>query len=168
VIKLFDVHVGNIDNTHNKARICCEDFKNQRQSVPHVMSQLSKKQEEEYLVRLIIVLGGIRFLLLQGLAFRGHDECTSSNNRYNFLEMLEWYKMKDSSAKKLFESTPKNCTLTSPDIQKQNCEACAEETKKVILAEIGDIIIDEARDTSIKEQTALILRPVIAVIYKFL
>ena len=56
--------------------------------------------------------------------------------------------MKDSSAKKLFDSTPKNCMLTSPEIQKQICEACAEETKKVILAEIRDkkfaIIIDEA------------------------
>jgi hypothetical protein len=52
--------------------------------------------------------------------------------------MFEWYKMKDSSAKKLFDSTPKNCMLTSPEIQKQICEACAEETKKVILAEIRD------------------------------
>lgn len=123
---------------------------------------MSKKQEEEYLGRLIIVLGVIRFLLLQGLAFRGHDECTSSNNRGNFLEMLELYKMKDSGATKLFDSTPKNCMLTSLEIQKQICEACAEETKKAILAEIGDkkfaIIIDEARDTSIKEQMALILR----------
>jgi hypothetical protein len=55
--------------------------------------------------------------------------------------------MKDSSAKILFDSTPKICMLTSPDIQKQICEACAEETKKVILAEIRDkkfaIIIDK-------------------------
>jgi hypothetical protein len=147
-IKSFDVHVGNIDSAHNKARRCFDDFKNQIQSVSHVMSQVSRKQEEEYLRCLIIVLGVIRFLLLQGLAFRGHDECTSSNNRGNFLEMFEWYKMKDSSAKKLFDSTPKNCMLTSPEIQNQICEACAEETKKVILAEIGDkkfaIIIDEA------------------------
>jgi hypothetical protein len=81
-------------------------LKIQRQSVPHVISQVSKKQEE-YLGRLIIVLGVIRFFLLQGLAFCGHDECTSSNNRGNFLEMFQWYKMKDSSAKKLFDSTPK-------------------------------------------------------------
>jgi len=132
---------------------------------------VSKKQEEEYLGRLIIVLGVIRFLLLQGLAFRGHDECTSSINRGNFLEMLEWYKMKDSGATKLFDSTPKNCMLTSREIQKQICEACAEETKKAILAEIGDkkfvIIIDEAQDTSIKEQMALILRLVNAVVITF-
>jgi hypothetical protein len=76
--------------------------------------------------------------------------------------------MKDSGATKLFGSTPKNCMLTSLEIQKKICEACAEETKKAILAEIGDmkfaIIIDEARDTSIKEQMALILRLVNAVV----
>ncbi|KAL5655295.1 hypothetical protein ACJX0J_034614, partial [Zea mays] len=41
--------------------------------VPHVMSQVSKKQEE-YLGHLIIVLGVIKFILLKGLAFHGHDE----------------------------------------------------------------------------------------------
>jgi hypothetical protein len=95
------------------------------------MSSCGTRQSSAF----IIVLGGIRFLLLQGLVFCGHDECTSSNNRGNLLEMLQWYKMKDSSAKKLFESTPKNCMLTSPEIQKQICEACAEETKKVIVGE---------------------------------
>jgi hypothetical protein len=52
--------------------------------------------------------------------------------------------------------------LTSPKIQKQLCEACAKETSKAILYDIGDknfsILIDESRDASIKEQMAIIVR----------
>ena len=36
----------------------------------------SNKKEEEYKARLLIILGVIKFLLLQGLAFRGHDDST--------------------------------------------------------------------------------------------
>ena len=52
----------------------------------------SDKEEEEYLGRLTIMLGVVRFLLLQALAFRGHDESANSNNKGNFLEMVQWYK----------------------------------------------------------------------------
>ena len=88
----FDHHVGNVNSAHNKARRHCEAFKNQRQSVSHVMDRGTKKMEEEYLARVTIILGVVRFLLLQALAFRGHDESTSSKNKGNFLEMIEWYK----------------------------------------------------------------------------
>jgi hypothetical protein len=44
----------------------------------------------------------------------------------------------------------------------QLCEACAKETSKAILSDIGNknfsILIDESRDASIKEQMAIIVR----------
>ena len=52
--------------------------------------------------------------------------------------MLEWFKDQDGSVKKLLDSSPINCMLTSPKIQKQLCEACAQETKNAMLAKIGD------------------------------
>jgi hypothetical protein len=58
----------------------------------------TKKDEEEYKARMIIMIGIAKFLLLQALAFRGQDESSSSNNRGNFLEMLKWYKGKDKEA----------------------------------------------------------------------
>jgi hypothetical protein len=52
--------------------------------------------------------------------------------------------------------------MTSNKVQKDLCKACAEETSKVIIAEIGDryfaVLVDEARDASIKEQMAVVLR----------
>jgi hypothetical protein len=52
----------------------------------------------------------VRFLLEQGLAFRGHDESSTSLNRGNLLEMLDWYaaRCKDV-ADVINENAPGNC-----------------------------------------------------------
>jgi hypothetical protein len=154
--ELIDAHGNGID--HNKSRAEYEAFKNQRQSVSHVMRRESKKSEEIYKGRLIVVLGVVRFLLLQAHAFRGHDESKSSNNKGNFLELLEWYKNKNKDIANLFSKNQ----MTGPKIQKNLCRACAELTTKAIIEDIGDghfaILVDEARDCSIKEQMAVVLR----------
>jgi hypothetical protein len=80
---------------HNNARRHYEDYKSQRQSVPYAMTSSANKVDNEYKSRMIVILEVIRFLLLQALAFRGHDESSSSSNKGNFLEMIEWYKSKD-------------------------------------------------------------------------
>ena len=84
--KLLDDHADSI--AHNKARQDYESYKHQRQSVRRVLVKGTKKGEEEYRGRMIIILGIVMFLLLQAHAFRGHDESTSSSNKGNFLEML--------------------------------------------------------------------------------
>jgi hypothetical protein len=42
------------------------------------MNRGGKKMEEEYKGRLLVILGVVRFLLLQALAFHGHDESSTS------------------------------------------------------------------------------------------
>jgi len=158
--KLFDDHANSV--LHNKARKDYECYKNQRQSVSHVISRGSQKEEEEYRGRLLIILGVVKFLLLQAHAFRGHDESSHSSNKGNFLEMLNWYKGKDEKAARLLASAAKNKTMTSPKVQKDLCKSCAEQTTKAIVAEIRDrkfvVLVDEARDASIKEQMVVVLR----------
>jgi hypothetical protein len=171
-IETFNAHVGGPDSAHNKARKCAADFKNQRQSVAYVWSEKSTEREEKYKARLIIVLGIVRFLLLQALAFRGHDESSSSTNRGNFLEMLEWYKNKDpKAASVLGVNAPKNCQMIAPEIQKDLVKACAHETRNVIISELKGrlfaVLVDESRDKSIKEQKAVILRYVPTFILMF-
>ena len=160
--QIFAEHVGKVDSLHNKARKHCEDFRNQRQSVRHVISTGSTKQEEAYLGRLTVVLAVVRFLLLQALAFRGHDESYTSSNKVNYLELMDWLKKRDKDAKNLLDNAPGNNLLTSPTIQKELCEACAKQTTKAILDDIGDknfsILVDESRDASIKEQMAVVVR----------
>ncbi|WVZ90140.1 hypothetical protein U9M48_036470 [Paspalum notatum var. saurae] len=104
----------------------------------------------------------VRFILLQALAFCGHDESHTSSNKGNFLELADWLKMRDEGAKNILDNASRNNFLTSPYLQKDMCEACAKQTTKAILDEIGDkkfsILVDESHDSSIKEQMASVLR----------
>jgi Domain of unknown function (DUF4371) len=128
-----------------------------------MLSTHSKEAKIAYRVRLISILHIIRFLLLQALAFHGHDETPSSSNRGNFLELLNWYKeRKPEVAKVLYENTPGNNQMTSPSIQKEMVKACAEETSLAIINELGDklfvVLVDESRDATVKEQMTVVLR----------
>ncbi|XP_039138735.1 uncharacterized protein LOC120276060 [Dioscorea cayenensis subsp. rotundata] len=62
----------------------------------------------------------------------------------------------------MLSNAPKNNQLTSSTIQRHIIEACGKETSKVILNEIGDkffsLLLDEARDSSMKEQMVVVLR----------
>jgi hypothetical protein len=52
--------------------------------------------------------------------------------------------------------------MTAPDIQKEIANAAASETLDAILKDLGDssfaILVDEARDISVKEQLTIVLR----------
>ena len=116
----------------------------------------SVAEEEAYKARLTIMLGIARFLLLQALAFRGHDESKTSRNKGNFMEMLEWYRKKDTKAALVTsENAPGNNQMSSPMVQKDLARACVEEISELIKSEIGDrwfaVLVDEVRDASIKE-----------------
>ena len=50
----------------------------------------SKELEAKYEIRLTASLDCASYLLMQGHAFRGHDESSSSSNKGNFLEMIDW------------------------------------------------------------------------------
>ncbi|XP_039777141.1 zinc finger MYM-type protein 1-like isoform X2 [Panicum virgatum] len=99
---------------------------------------------------------------MQGDAFRGHDESSTSLNKGTYREMIDWYKDKVEIVKEAYEKGSKNCQMLSPDIQKDLTKACAEEVTSVIMDEIRgkkfSVLIDESRDVSIKEQMAVILR----------
>ncbi|XP_039133325.1 zinc finger MYM-type protein 1-like [Dioscorea cayenensis subsp. rotundata] len=119
--------------------------------------------EVEYRTRLTAVLDVTRFLLKQGLAFRGHDESSSSLNKGNFLELLEWYSLRnDKVFRAVNQNAPGNNQMTSPKVQKELVNACVAEITCAIVDDIGDkyfsIMIDEARDVSVKEQMGVVLR----------
>ncbi|TVU26504.1 hypothetical protein EJB05_29054, partial [Eragrostis curvula] len=129
----FPLHVGGPISCHNRARTACDDFKNERASVPHKVTTHDKDAEARYEIRLTTSLCIARFLISQGLAFRGHNETSSSLNRGNFLELLEWFKQRNPEAKAAFEELcPLTAQMTSHKIQKDLTEACAIELRKVM------------------------------------
>ncbi|XP_042067372.1 zinc finger MYM-type protein 1-like [Salvia splendens] len=159
----FRAHVGSTGSAHHKARIEYENFVNQKQSVPYIVSRVGSKQEKEYRIRLTATLDVIRFLLNQGLAFRGHDETSTSSNRGNFLELLYWYSLRnDEVGQVVLKNAPGNNQMIAPSVQKDIVNACAVETTLEIMKELGDglfsIMVDESLDCSVKEQMAIVIR----------
>ncbi|XP_063946187.1 uncharacterized protein LOC135151574 [Daucus carota subsp. sativus] len=115
-------------------------------------------------MRLTTSLDVARLLLGLGLALHGNDEpAILSIRRGNFLEILTLYSLRNVDVRNVIKkNAPANLQLTSLDIQKQIISACASETTKDIISDIGDkyfaLLLDEARDNSIKEQMAVVIR----------
>jgi hypothetical protein len=141
-----------------------ETFPNRSATLRRV-SNIEKWSDEDlclYKKMLTYSLRCIKFLLHQGLAFRGHDESEESSNRGNFIELLKFLAGNSEEVNKyILDNAPGNCTLTSPDIKKQIIHCCAIETRNKIIEELGDepyaILADESSDISLKEQVALCL-----------
>ncbi|XP_042467270.1 zinc finger MYM-type protein 1-like [Zingiber officinale] len=116
-LERFNRHMGTVNSCHNEARIQFEAFQDQRHSVGNILRVHSRDMEIDYRTRLTAMLDVTRFLLKQGLPFRGHDESTSSSNR---------------------------------------------EITLAIINDIGDkffsLMVDEARDSSVKEHMGVVLR----------
>ena len=82
-------HVGEDQcSPHNNAVRCCQTLLNQSQHIDKVMNTQSLKQKESNRLRVKTSIDVVRWLTLQGCAFRGHDETFSSRNRGNFLELV--------------------------------------------------------------------------------
>ena len=78
-----------------------------------------------------------RFLVRQALPFRGHDESEDSNNRGNFLELLQFYADRnDKVGSVVLKNAPKNSQMTCSSIQKDIVHAAAKETIKAIVKDI--------------------------------
>ena len=104
-----------------------------------------------------------RWLLRQGLYFRGHDESLKSSNRGNYIELMQFLANHNEKIRKVvFENSPKNLKYTSSDIQKDLVHACAIETINAITKDMEDtffsLLVDGSRDASTKEQMTVVLR----------
>jgi hypothetical protein len=156
-------HVGVPNSIHNSATTAFHNFANQRSSVRHKVSSHSKNALVKYKTRLEASLSIVNYLALQGEPFRGHDESSTSLNKGNFLEFLDWYKQRNEEVKRAFdELCPKNAKMTSGTIQKEIATCCAEAVTKAIKEEMCDclfsVFVDESRDISIKEQMTVVVR----------
>ena len=60
----------------------------QKQHIQSIFCKQSEQAKIEYRTRLNASIDCIRFLLRQGIAFRGHDESEDSSSKGNFFELL--------------------------------------------------------------------------------
>ncbi|XP_020411106.1 zinc finger MYM-type protein 1-like [Prunus persica] len=157
------VHVGPVGSVHNKAREAATNLMNQNTHIETAVSKHSEQARVAYRRCLIASIKCTKFLLRQGLSFRGNDESATSSNRGNYLELLQFLADNDKKVKEVvLENALGNLKLVAPSIQKDIVNACAGETLDVIVGGLKDrffsILVDEARDISVKEQMAMVLR----------
>ena len=135
----FDLHIGKSNNSHNAPRIKCENLMNEKQSIMTLLSEQIVKSKSDYRTQLNASIECARFLLHQGLPFRGHDECECSSNQENYLEVLHFLSRNNKAIKKVtFSEAPRHNKLTSPDIQKDITQVALEEITNVIIKDLGD------------------------------
>ncbi|XP_042460668.1 zinc finger MYM-type protein 1-like [Zingiber officinale] len=140
-----------------------ENLMRPSQHIDNVIHAQSKEEKEKNRLRLRTSIVTVRWLALQGCAFRGNDESLSSSNRGNFLELVKAFaKMSTEIDKVVLENAPKNAQYIAPEIQKEILHIMANRVRKMVREEVGDkyfcILVDEARDISKREQIAIILR----------
>ena len=158
----FKEHVKTVGGTHNDSRILFFAFINQRQSVTRCISSGTETQKAQYRTRLTFSLELVRFILRLSIPYRGHKESIDSQNRGNFLEFDEFCSVRMSDIEKAVRNAPLNFKQTSHRTQTDLIHSCGAVTRKFIISDIGhkffSLLIDEARDNSIKEQMAIVVR----------
>ncbi|XP_008241196.1 PREDICTED: zinc finger MYM-type protein 1-like [Prunus mume] len=159
----FKMHVGPVGSVHNKARKAATKLMNQNTHIEMAVSKHSDQACKVYCTCLNASIKCTKVLLQQGLAFRGHDESVTSSNRGNYLELLQFLANNDDKVKEVvMENAPGNLKLLAPCIQKEIVNSCALETLDVVMDGLKDrffsILVDEARNVSVKEQMAMVLR----------
>ncbi|XP_070050360.1 uncharacterized protein LOC107792150 [Nicotiana tabacum] len=116
-----------------------QDLANQRQSIQSYFDRQSEKLKSEHRMRLNASIDIVRFLLRNGLPFRGHDESEDSEYKGIFLELLEFHGDKHPDVGKvILRHAPKNDMMICPTIQKEIVDACAKETTKAIIKDLDD------------------------------
>ncbi|KAL9691877.1 hypothetical protein QQ045_012304 [Rhodiola kirilowii] len=156
-------HVGNVNSFHNRSVKRGDDLMRQAQSIVVALNKQSEITKKEHQIRLNASIDVLRFLLNQGLPFRGHDECEESNNRGNFMELIKYTgSLNQSINNVILGKAPGNNQMVSPKIQKDIVHCFSQEVIRRIIEEIGDdvfaLLVDESSDVSYKEQMAVILR----------
>lgn len=159
----FLIHVGEPCSPHNNAVRSCDNLMNQSRHIDKVINRQSVEEIEKNRMRLNTSIQSVRFLAMQGCAFRGHNECEDSTNRGNFIEFIKSLgEYNEKIGEITLEHAPRNAKYTSPQIQKEILNIFANKVRNKIREEIGQskycILVDEARDDSRKEQMALVLR----------
>ena len=68
---------------------CWDNLKDPLCHIDNIMSRQSSEVVLHNRLRLNTLLETVKWLAMQGCAFRGHDESINYTNRWNFIEMIK-------------------------------------------------------------------------------
>ncbi|ESQ50115.1 hypothetical protein EUTSA_v10002275mg [Eutrema salsugineum] len=143
-------HVGAVNSFHNSALKRADNLMKKGQSICHAFYKQEDAAKNEYKIRLNASIDTSRYLLRQGLPFRGHDESVDSTNKGNFLELVK------------YTAEQNELVMVSHEIQTEIVHYFAEEIIESVIQEIDHgvfcLLVDESADVSDKEQMAVVFR----------
>ncbi|KAK2652128.1 hypothetical protein Ddye_011984 [Dipteronia dyeriana] len=103
----FVHHEGEHNSQHSFAMQRWNNLKNSSGHIDKVMNTFSVQETLQNRLRLKISLEAVKWLAMQGCAFRGHDESINSTNRGNFIEMIKLQeKVNQEIAEIVLENSP--------------------------------------------------------------
>ncbi|ESQ30894.1 hypothetical protein EUTSA_v10012191mg, partial [Eutrema salsugineum] len=145
VFCLFCYLFSSILKFHNYALKIVDNLMTQGQSIVHAFYKHDDATKNKYIIRLNVSIDCYRYLLQEGLAFRGHDENVGSANRKNFVELLKYIVEQNKIVSKTYI-----------------VHCFAEDVTAFIIQELDHdvfcLLIDESADFSDKEQMAVVFR----------
>ncbi|XP_073057293.1 uncharacterized protein [Primulina eburnea] len=144
-----DLTIGKASSPHTMCERRAENLMRASQHIDKVMHAQSKEEKEKNRLRLSTSIVAVRWLALQGCAFRGNYESLSLSNRGNFLELVKAFaKMNIEIDEVVLENAPKNAQYIAPEIQKEILHIMANRVRQMVRDEVGDkyfcILVDEA------------------------
>ncbi|XP_061358289.1 uncharacterized protein LOC133302512 [Gastrolobium bilobum] len=156
-------HIGKVRSIHKLCFSAAKYLMNQNQHIHIVVSGISDKAKQDYRIHLNGSIRCIRYLIQQGLTFRGHDETDASMNQGNFVELVKFLCESIEEVNNVsLNNASENLKMIAPSIRKDITNVAASLVIRAIILDIGDnffsILVDEARDISIKEHMAIVLR----------
>jgi hypothetical protein len=130
-LKRLQDHVGTgPDSFHNTAVKRCDNLMKPNQSIDSAIGKQQNITKEQYLIRLNTSIDAVRYLLHQGLAFRGHDESEKSKNQGNFRELVKLLAKQNDKRNKALGLG--NAQMLASEIQKDIANCFAEVRKGTV------------------------------------
>ncbi|KAK3212732.1 hypothetical protein Dsin_017438 [Dipteronia sinensis] len=151
------------NSLHHIAMQKWNHLKNPSLYIAKMTNKQSSKVNMQNRLLLKTSIESVKWLAMQGCAFRGNDESINSVNHGNFIEMVMLQaRVNKDIAKVVLYNAAQNAKYTSPKIQQELLKILVNSVSDKIRVQIGDvkfcILVDEAVDESNKEQMAIILR----------
>ncbi|XP_052197277.1 uncharacterized protein LOC127804454 [Diospyros lotus] len=141
-----------------------EKLRNPNQYIERRIHQQTEKEKKQNRLLVMTSIESVKWLALQGCAFRGHDESTESTNRGNFIELIKSHGRANNEIDDVvLEKAAKNAKYTSPVDESHN------EQMAIILRYVdSDGFVRERffEVVSVKDTNALTLKKEICVVLR--
>jgi len=119
-------------------------------AIDNKIEKWSDEDRRLYRIRLKYTLRCLKFLLHQGLAFRGHDESEESSNRGKFIELLKFLA---ANSKEVDKYVLKNAVAEPPELNRLKF---ANHGRKATLIQLAQILSVSRVNSQLKPRIARI------------